>query len=108
MYRNQKKMIKNQEIVNLRCFLEPLNDAKSRICFTGEKYAFLLIIFLKLQREHDFIYTRIGSAQSLVLPRSTLRNHLFYRGLRVSEIPRRSFDAPFARQGRFCGPLKNV
>ena len=74
MYRNQQKIIKNQEIVNLKCFLEPVNDANARMCFTGEKQAFLLIMCLKLQREHDLIYSRIGWSQSLLVPKIVFWN----------------------------------
>ena len=37
-----------------------------------------------------------------------LAKPLYLQCLSVSEIPRSSLDGPFARQGRFYGPLKNV
>ena len=46
-YKKLRKKIKHQEIVDLTCFLEPVNDAKSRICFTGEILAFFIDYLLK-------------------------------------------------------------
>ena len=52
-----------------------------------------------------------GKLKPLVLSsglKVDLANPLVLQCLSVSEIPRRSLDGPFARQGRFYGPLKNV